>query len=438
MENQNYTKLDVKDSEGNIVGFSFVRREKIPHLESLFMVPEGQKEAGSFSLEEDLDMTSSDDDEDLQQSSRQLQQESGGSDSSAASTSRDQSSHELEEEEEEEDEYGKLLRLVREYDENRLARRLHNYSKLMKAFNAGWVRICKVGEGGAIKVSYKSPDGKSLHWMHSVLKYLRESDSKLSEENFSFEKKFLGFEREHETISISESYHGQVSDRQSQEDPPEQSKFVWLRGGRIAGLQCLVCNKTVGGKLPKKNLIRHVKGSHPSHQDSKHVCTKCGKSFTRKSTLKNHIEKDKCKGKIESNKCKEKNENNQCKVKMEKNKCKDIIEKNNKIEETNSKGSDSPNQNTKSADLKVTEEEPASPVPVSARVLIESPAVGGLRRVQVKLRSSRVMGKFLNNLLKSSGYQPTQVEWLCEGRVLTGNETAGFLHNRSVKFRIKN
>ena len=81
------------------------------------------------------------------------------------------------------------------------------------------------------------------------------------------------------------------------------------------------------------------------------------------------------------------------------------------------------------------EEESDSPVPASARALIDSPVVGGMKRVQVKLRSSRVMGKFLS---KGSGYEQTQVEWLCEGRVLTGNETAGFLHNRSVKFRIKN
>ena len=45
------------------------------------------------------------------------------------------------------------------------------------------------------------------------------------------------------------------------------------------------------------------------------------------------------------------------------------------------------------------------------------------------------MGKFLS---KGSGYEQTQVEWLCKKRVFTGNETAGFLHNRSVKFRIKN
>ena len=52
MEDQVYSKLDVKDSEGNVVGFSFVRKEKIPHLQSLSMVPQGQEV--SVSLEEDL------------------------------------------------------------------------------------------------------------------------------------------------------------------------------------------------------------------------------------------------------------------------------------------------------------------------------------------------------------------------------------------------
>ena len=73
MDNQIYTKLDVRDSEGNIVGFSFVEREKIPHLESLTMVPQGQNSI-SVSLEEDLDISSSDDDEDLHQSSHNIQQ----------------------------------------------------------------------------------------------------------------------------------------------------------------------------------------------------------------------------------------------------------------------------------------------------------------------------------------------------------------------------
>lgn len=85
------------------------------------------------------------------------------------------------------------------------------------------------------------------------------------------------------------------------------------------------------------------------------------------------------------------------------------------------------------------EEKPRSPGPTLARVLIESPDVsGGIRRVQVKLRSSRVMGNFLNNLLKSSGHEQSQVEWLCEGTLLSGAETADFLHNKSVRFRIKN
>ena len=402
MGDQVYAKLDVKDSEGNIVGFSFVEREKIPHLESLSMVPQGQEV--SVSLEEDLNISSTDDDEeeDLHQSSCKVQQDPGSSVSSTASTSQDQESVEVEKEEEEkEDDYKKLVRLVKEYDKSRLARRLHDYSKFMKAFNAGWMRICKVDEEESIKVSYKSPDGKTFSTIALVSKYLQEKGSDLSKENFSFEKKFLGFERDHETISISESYHGQVSDRQSQEDPPEHCKFVWLRGGRLEGLQCLLCNRTFGGKYKQHNIMRHVQ---EIHQAPKHVCTKCGKSFTRKSNWKSHTENNKCKA---------------------------------KVQETKSKRSDSPNKKTKPPGTTV-KEEPVSPGPASARVLIESPAVDDIRRIQVKLRSSRVMGEFLNNLLKTSGYDRSQVEWLCDGKVLTGDETAGFLHNKSVKYRIKN
>ena len=86
------------------------------------------------------------------------------------------------------------------------------------------------------------------------------------------------------------------------------------------------------------------------------------------------------------------------------------------------------------------EEKPQSPGPgpTSARVFIESPVVNGIRKLQVKLKTSRVMGNFLNNLLRSSGHEESQVEWLCEGTVLTGDETAGFLHNKTVKFRMKN
>ena len=77
MEDQIYAKLDVKDNEGNIVGFAFVEREKITHAGSLSIVPksspQGQKEEGSVSLEDDLDLSFSEDDEDLQQSS-QVQQ----------------------------------------------------------------------------------------------------------------------------------------------------------------------------------------------------------------------------------------------------------------------------------------------------------------------------------------------------------------------------
>ena len=217
-------ELDVKDSEGNIVGISFVEREKIHQLGSLSMVPtssrQGQKEESSVSLEEDLDLSYSEDDEDLQQMS-------SSSVSSAASTSREQRSEGGKLEEGEEDDYEKLVRLVKEYDQNRLARRLQNYPKLVKAFNAGWTRICKVGEGESIQVSYKSPDGKILCKMNLVSKYLREQgSSNLSEENFAFEKKFLGFERKQEIISISELYHGQVSDRQSRKIL--QSRASWF------------------------------------------------------------------------------------------------------------------------------------------------------------------------------------------------------------------
>ena len=118
MEDQVYSKLDVKDSEGNVVGFSFVRKEKIPHLQSLSMVPEGQEV--SVSLEEDLEISSTDedDDEDLHQSSRKVQQVPGSSVSSTASTSQDQESVEVEKEEKDDD-YKKLVRLVEEYDKSR-------------------------------------------------------------------------------------------------------------------------------------------------------------------------------------------------------------------------------------------------------------------------------------------------------------------------------
>ena len=230
MDDQIYAKLDVKDNEGNLVGFAFVKREQIPHAGSLSLVPQsfpqGQQEEDSVSLEDDLDLSSSDDDEDLQQPS-QVQQMSTSPVTSPTSTSHEPRSDE--EEEEKEDGYEKLLRLVEDYDKTRLARRLHNYSKYRKAFNAGWTRLCQVGEGESIKVSYKSPDGNTFSSMRLVSKYLREKGSSLSKENFGFEKKFLGFGRKQETISVCENYHGQVSDRQSQGRPPKQSKFVWLR-----------------------------------------------------------------------------------------------------------------------------------------------------------------------------------------------------------------
>ena len=260
MDDPIYVKVDVKDTEGNIVGFSFVKREKIPHLESLSMVPrsslQDQKVEGSISLEEDLDISSSDD-EDPEQPSCEINTMSSNSVSSAVSSSQDQSSEDHKEDHKE-DEYEKLLRLVEGYEKTRLARRLHDYSKLMKAFDAGWTRICKVGEGGIIKVSYKTPDGRNFGRIDLVSKYLREQGSSLTKENFDFQQKFLGFEGKLETSSISENYHGQVSDRQSQEDPPEKCKSVWLRGGRLPGLQCLLCNKTYGGLKSKVQLLGHM------------------------------------------------------------------------------------------------------------------------------------------------------------------------------------
>ena len=104
------------------------------------------------------------------------------------------------------------------------------------------------------------------------------------------------------------------------------------------------------------------------------------------------------------------------------------------------------NNTERTADHKKTKKEPQptvikgkspSPGPASARVLIECPDVAGIRMVQVKLSSSRAIGDFLARLLKSSGYSVSQVDWLCEGKVLTGGETAGSLHSKSVKFRIK-
>ena len=233
--------------------------------------------------------------------------------------------------------------------------------------------------------------------MSLVSKYLREKGSSLSKENFGFEKKFLGFDRKQETISVCENYHGQVSDRQSQDHPPKQSKFVWLRGGRLPGLQCLLCNKTYGGR---RAMTRHVAATHPGPQDPKHVCSKCGQRFTQKFNMKVHIENDKC--------------------------------KKTNIRTAGSKQKSQPTDITGGR-----AEEPKIPGQASARVLIECPDVAGIRKVQVKLSSSRVIGDFLASLLASSGYSVSQVDWLCEGKVLSGGETAGSLHNKSVKFRIK-
>ena len=99
---------------------------------------------------------------------------------------------------------------------------------------------------------------------------------------------------------------------------------------------------------------------------------------------------------------------------------------------------DNPKQKPKPTETPVKEEMISSPVPAKARVLIDSPVVKGIRRIQVKLRCSQVIGTFLKKLLKSSGYEWRQVEWLCDGTVITGDETAGSLDNQHVKFKIKN
>ena len=107
--------------------------------------------------------------------------------------------------------------------------------------------------------------------------------------------------------------------------------------------------------------------------------------------MKTHIENDKCKGKVEESR------------------------------------------------TKVKEEPSASSDPARATVLIESPmAEGCFRRFHVKLRNSRVMGEFLDRLLQNSGYDPDRVEWLCDERLLTGEETASLLHNKTVKYRFIN
>ena len=109
MDDQIYAKLDVKDNEGNLVGFAFVKREQIPHAGSLSLVPksspQGQKEEDSVSLEDDLDLSSSDDDDDddLQQPS-QVQQMSTSPVTSPTCTSQEPRSDEEEEEKEEEKE----------------------------------------------------------------------------------------------------------------------------------------------------------------------------------------------------------------------------------------------------------------------------------------------------------------------------------------------
>ena len=99
---------------------------------------------------------------------------------------------------ESEDDYPKLLKIVYDCETNRFARRLRNFSSFMKAFDAGWKRICEVTEGGKLKVSYKSPEGKIFNKANygKFLNYLRHQQHNgqaLSRDNFSFGETFLGF-----------------------------------------------------------------------------------------------------------------------------------------------------------------------------------------------------------------------------------------------------
>ena len=320
------------------------------------------------------------------------------------------------------DEYLELLQLVKDYDENRYAKKIQNYSVYMKAFKAGWKRICRVTGDRNLQVSYQNPRGKLLSEVQKVLKHLRDSqDSSLSKINFCFDKKFLGFEKEHEEVLLSESYHGEITERPTSKVPPEHGRFVFLRGGREAGIQCLLCNTTFMRKNQSRNFESHVL---EVHSVSRHTCPVCNKTFTRKFTLKHHMSKIGC---IESQEPPNKSLKRSG-VKEDANVNGNQVKSINQPEEAEKKNPMGTQENDTENDRNQD----------SARMIIECPKdkFNSFIKLEFNIKRGREIGRTLAKLLRPSGYESSQVEWTCEGKVLDGSETVDSLHNKFIKSRV--
>jgi len=305
----------------------------------------------------------------------------------------------------------KLLQVVKDCENNRFARKLQDYAKLMKTFNAGWTRLCGVTDGGNINVSYKSPDGHTLSRLQLVQKHLKKKeDFSLTKENFCFDQKFLGFEAENEVVFISKSYTGKIKDRESPEDPPQHGRFIYLRSGQVAAVQCLLCSKIFQTKYQVSIFRQHVR---ENHNPPKHTCPKCKKRFRRKNQLGIHMSIVNC--------------NKRQEPPRKRSKLEDIKE------ETNLKMPDQFTEDAKDNNRKVKEEEKTES---SALLVIDSPIKNGFIRYQMKVKRSREIGRTLSKLLKGSVYEPSQVEWKCEGSVLTGSETVGSVENKVIEGKV--
>ena len=327
-------------------------------------------------------------------------------------------------------------------------------SRLRKPFIYGWRRKCiaAMARGGTpriVCVVYISPSDDRCSNKQQIQKCLEKSpESGLTLENFDLGKSYLGFFRDQELITKSSFHTHTITEvnfpntvTEVQKKPPKWGKFVLIKGNK-KGIKCIYpsCEKSVSRTVPAHN--RHVLGRHTAAAP----CPECGRLVTAVN-MERHLNGKKCKKRDDGNN--NLNERKSSKKRKEMRKIGSLQPGPSHVNTTDARKEvrkeripvESPASQLISKDRIKTELRDQS---VSAKLNTELKALltfqteqkNGKRTIRVKIEKVKTLNQQIQNLLRKweqdAGLNPSEAVWVCEGKILRGEETGGSLDGKYI------